>query len=155
MAEHVHCGWPIYTRQTAQSLTIGIANQKLSDENDEFIIGHLHHVSQEEVNEAQKTADKCHAEKENNIDCEAMEAYDDVSGAALNPELVMKARLEEIQYFKRLGVYRKVPRSKCYSITGKAPIQVRWVDVNKQDNKDPLYRSRLVAKDFRQGTNPA
>jgi len=34
--------------------------------------------------------------------------------------------------------------------TGKAPIGgVRWVDVNKGDRKAPLYRSRLVAKEFK------
>ena len=37
---------------------------------------------------------------------------------------------------------------------GKAPIGVRCVDVNKQDEKDPLYRSRLVAKDYNNSKEP-
>ena len=53
-----------------------------------------------------------------------------------------------------MNVYEKVPKSDCYKETGKAPIGVRWVDVNKQDEKDPLYRSRLVAKDYNNSKEP-
>ena len=38
-------------------------------------------------------------------------AYDDVSGAALEPGLVHEARGTEIAYFKGMGVYERVPRS--------------------------------------------
>eukprot|EP00973_Karenia_brevis_P091735 12408905-Karenia_brevis.AAC.1 len=34
-------------------------------------------------------------------------AYDDVSGAPLEVDLVKKAREEEIKYFKKMGVYKK------------------------------------------------
>ena len=81
-------------------------------------------------------------------------AYDDVSGAPLEVDRVKRARVEEIKYFKNMGVYRKVPKAKCYQLTGRAPIGVRWVDVNKQDDENPLYRSRLVAKQFRTGSDP-
>ena len=30
-------------------------------------------------------------------------------------------------------------------------VGVRWVDINKGDNQNPLYRSRLVAKEFNDG----
>ena len=33
-------------------------------------------------------------------------------------------------------------------------MEVRWVDINKQDDASPLYRSRLVAKDFKKGKHP-
>ena len=45
-----------------------------------------------------------------------------------------------------MGVYKKVYKSKCFEQTGKGLIGVRWIDVNKQDEENPLYRSRLVAK---------
>ena len=32
---------------------------------------------------------------------------------------------------------------------GKAPITVKWVDVNKGDDSNPNYRSRLVAREIR------
>ena len=72
----------------------------------------------------------------------------------LRPDLVDIARREEIQYFKDMSVYRKVPREKCWQVTGKGPIQVRWADVNKGDGRAPNYRSRLVAKEFKTSVNP-
>ena len=46
-------------------------------------------------------------------------------------------------------MYNKVPLSKCWESTGKAPIGVRWGDVNKGDKIHPEYRSRLVAKEIK------
>ena len=46
-----------------------------------------------------------------------------------------------------MKLYTKVPISECLAKTGKQPISVRWIDVNKQDTTNPLYRSRLVGKD--------
>ena len=37
-------------------------------------------------------------------------AVDDVSGATLNPEGAKKARIEEFNFFRKMGVYVKVPR---------------------------------------------
>ena len=73
-------------------------------------------------------------------------ATDDLSGAILEPELVAEARREEIKYFKSRGVYEKVPIEECWHQTGKPPIAVRWVDINKGDETFKNYRSRLVAK---------
>ena len=81
-------------------------------------------------------------------------AFDDQSGAPLIPGEVAKARQEEIEYFRSMGVYRKVDKSVCWEATGKAPIPVRWVDINKGDNTSPNYRSRLVAKEFRTDVRP-
>ena len=33
--------------------------------------------------------------------------------------------------------------------TGRPPISVRWVDVNKGDDVNPNYRSRLVARELK------
>ena len=59
-----------------------------------------------------------------------------------------------MEYFRNMGVYTKVSKKRCHDVTGKAPIGVRWVDINKQDDASPLYRSRLVAKDFNKGKDP-
>ena len=77
-----------------------------------------------------------------------MEAWDDVSGKALDPEKVKEARTEELGYFRRYEVYKKVPTKECWEKTGKAPIGVRWIDINKGDADNPEYRSRLVAKEY-------
>ena len=81
-------------------------------------------------------------------------AYDDLTGDELNPELMRQARMEEIAYFKKMGVYEKVSIDEAWRETGKSPIAVRWVDINKGDSINHNYRSRLVAKEFNTGVNP-
>ena len=87
-------------------------------------------------------------------DHDYMRAFDDVTGQELDPQLMMKARRDEIQYFRDMGVYEKVDVSECWNATGKAPIAVRWVDINKGDTANPNYRSRSVAKEFNIGPCP-
>ena len=79
-------------------------------------------------------------------DPNGMEAFDDQTGGVLKPELVRKARGEEIEYFKSMKVYTKVKVEECIAETGRKPIQVRWIDINKGDSQAPNYRRRLVAK---------
>ena len=75
-------------------------------------------------------------------------AVDDVSSAFLDPKMVKKARTDEIEYVRTMKLYTQVSTSECLSKTGKQPIAVRWIDVNNQDATTPLYRSRLVGKEF-------
>ena len=77
-------------------------------------------------------------------------AKDDVSGKDLVPELVVKAREEEMSYFRKLGVYKVVPREHQKGTGGKI-IGTRWVDVNKGDAESPNCRSRLVGREFNVG----
>ena len=46
-------------------------------------------------------------------------------------------------------MYAKVPTSECWRVTGKAPLGIRWVDINKGDEFDQELRSRLVAKEIK------
>ena len=62
---------------------------------------------------------------------------------------MVKARREEIAYFRDMGIYEKVDINEAWSETGKAPIAVRWVDIGKGDTANPKYRSRLVAKELK------
>ena len=70
---------------------------------------------------------------------------DAVTGQSLDSTLVREARRKEVQYFESKWVWHKRPRSEAYNFTGKLPISVKWVDVNKGDDEFPNYRSRLVA----------
>ena len=79
-------------------------------------------------------------------------AVDDVSGAVLDPEAVRAARKVELEYFRKMGVYEKVPRWKS---KGKKIIRTRWIDVNKGDEKNPDMRSRLVGKEFADSVDPS
>ena len=57
--------------------------------------------------------------------------------------------MKEIQQFHKHGVYKQVPVRECWERTGKAPIGIKWVDVNKGDEGNLEYRSRLVAKEIK------
>ena len=74
--------------------------------------------------------------------------WDELSGEPLDTERVIRARAEEIAEFRKREVYDKVPISQCWERTGKAPIGVRWVDINKGDSANPENRARLVAEEI-------
>ena len=74
---------------------------------------------------------------------------DDISKQKLRDDLVEEAGRKELEYFVAKGVWQKCPRQKAFLTTGKPPISVRWVDVNKGDDVTPKYRSRLVARQLK------
>ena len=80
---------------------------------------------------------------------------DDLTGQLLPPELVKAARAKELEYFGAREVWEKRPMGEARRVTGKPPITVRWVDVNKGDNQCPNIRSRLVARQIRQAGEDA
>ena len=65
-----------------------------------------------------------------------MRASYDVSGAALDPELVVKARQLETDYCRQMGVYHKVQRRTTQQHGGNT-IGTRWIDINKGNEKMP------------------
>ncbi len=76
------------------------------------------------------------------------ETYDEITGAALPPDLVKQARAEEIKFMLDWGVWKRALITECWAETGKAPIGSKWVDVNKGDAKKPQIRSRFVVKEI-------
>ena len=56
--------------------------------------------------------------------------------------------MEEVECVRKMKRYEKVPVSQCYQKTGKVPIIVKWIDINKGDQQNPSYRSRLVAREI-------
>ena len=80
---------------------------------------------------------------------------DDLTGQPLRDDLVKAARAKELELFSSKGVWSKVPRQRAFARPGKPPISVRWVDVNKGDEDEPHYRSRLVARQLRLLTSRA
>ena len=75
--------------------------------------------------------------------------WDEVSGNQLNSEGVIAARLDEIKQLYSHNVYDKVPLAECWQSTGRAPVKVKWIDINKGDNVNHEYRSRLVATEIK------
>ena len=77
------------------------------------------------------------------------EYWDDMSGKKLKEDKVKQAREEEMAEVRKHKVYVKVPISQCIKDTGKGPIGTRWVDINKGDEVNEEYRSRLVAQELK------
>lgn len=74
---------------------------------------------------------------------------DDITGQPLPPELCRVAHRSEIGYFKSKGVWELRKIAEAIQRTGKRPISIRWVEVNKADSMNPKIRSRLVAREIR------
>ena len=88
-------------------------------------------------------------EERHEMDLTWANAWDDQTGKELDPKLVRKARLEEMEYVRKMGVYAAATREECRRETGHDPIKSRWIDINKGDDARPNYRSRWVAKQFK------
>ena len=73
---------------------------------------------------------------------------DDRTGKSLDPAKVFEARKEELSEVQKHSVYKMVPIAQCIERTGHKPIGTRWVDINKGDDENPNYRSRIVAQEF-------
>ena len=67
----------------------------------------------------------------------------------MDPRKVAETKKEELKIAKEYNLYEKVPIEEGYQKTGKAPIGVRWVYVNKGDDEHPAYRARLCAKEVK------
>ena len=74
---------------------------------------------------------------------------DDLTKQILRDDLVIEARRKELEYFTSKGVWCKRPRREAFARTGRKPVTVRWVDINKGDDIAPRYRSRLVARQLK------
>lgn len=72
------------------------------------------------------------------------------TGEPLDPGEVRKAQRREIEFFRQMGVYRKVPANEPKE-PGHHVLGVRWLDVRKADG---THRSRPVAKDIKTHNAP-
>ena len=76
-----------------------------------------------------------------------MEFWDDIhDGSRLPHDKMVEARMAEMEFFRKMGVYRKVHKSQA---RGKTIITTRWVDTNKGTDAAPNYRARLVAREIK------
>lgn len=78
------------------------------------------------------------------------EAWDDIRGQNLDPKAVTAARFREMKYIRKKDVWKFVTREEARN-NGWKIIKTRCIDVNKGDDENPNYRSRLVAKEFNDG----
>ena len=137
----------IYLPRMCQAFVKGILQQKQADRSGVVPVAkiYLDRLSRGEEGLLKQDSDKVHeadgaemsilGDRSGLIDWyrshpDELEAWDDVSGTALDPRRVVEARALEMDFFKRLGVYEKVPRSMARRL-GKNVIGARWIDTNK------------------------
>ena len=141
----------VYPPQVCRAVCQGLIEQIEMDQAGQFLIAE---VNTDEggsslgwKQESKRLQERYRNVEEDNTN-EMEMAWDDVFGAELNPTEVRKARQEEIDYVRNMKLYTKVPIEECYANIGRAPITVRWIDINKGDQTTPNYRSRLVAREI-------
>ena len=71
---------------------------------------------------------------------------DDISMKPLDKARAIDARRLEIEFFRKMKVYEKVPISQA---AGHKVIITRWLDVDKGDEERPNYRARLVGRELK------
>ena len=141
----------VYPPKLCRAVCEGLMEQFEADRKGQFLFANVNldvNVdSKDLMDEAKKLEPRCPTVGEDDQP-QFGTAWDDVSGAGLDPQPVRLARREEIEYVRKMNLYTKVSLQECYAKIGKAPITVRWIDINKGDNINPNYRSRLVAREI-------
>ena len=69
---------------------------------------------------------------------------------SLSAGKLIEARSKEVQYVREKKVWPKITRREAQA-QGWKIIKARWIDMNKGDDANPVYRSRLVGKEFNTG----
>ena len=130
----------IYLRKLCQALLLGIASQlRVDNMAKDGCFGVQVPDDDRDVEMSIRGPESCYSGR----------IKDDLTGQTLHDDRVAVARATELKFFDTKGVWKKVPRADARSQTGKPPISVRWVDVNKGDDVNELYRSRLVARELK------
>eukprot|EP00971_Amphidinium_carterae_P259324 5145561-Amphidinium_carterae.1 len=75
--------------------------------------------------------------------------HDTTSGQALDASLVAAGCKEEMNFLRGLNAYEYAQIDDCVRQTGRPPVSVGWVFVNKGDSECPNVRCRLVVKETR------
>ena len=64
-------------------------------------------------------------------------------------EAVKAAKMEEIEFMRKIGVFEMASREECVEKTGHQPVSTKWVVVYKGKEGNSDVRCRLVARDFK------
>ena len=118
----------MYPPGLCKAVCRGLVKQIEMDRDGQYLLANMEYnekvSSKELMNTAKKLNQKYKTIEEENED-ELETARDDVSGATLDPKEMKRARAEEIQYVRKMDLYKKVPKAQCYARTGKQPISTR------------------------------
>ena len=141
----------VYPPALCKTICHGLSMQIQADKDGQFMLACVEPSTSTpsgDIMSAAMELKKRYKTVEEEVDDQMEEAWDDVSGAQLDPQAVKLTRKEEIDYIHKMNLYTKVPTTQCHQKTGKSPISVRWIDINKRDSERPNYNSRLVAREI-------
>ena len=80
---------------------------------------------------------------------EDLEFVDDCNrGVRPDRQAVIRAMMEELEFFKKMNVYRMIKRKDAF-VSGSKLISTKWVDTNKRTIENPNIRCRLVGREIR------
>ena len=103
-----------YPEELCRAICRGMIQQIEMDKKGQFLLVHLEDTEKEMHDINQQLTDKYPT-----VECEEPleleQAWDDVTGAELDPAMVRNARKEEVEYIRKMKLYNKVPISECLS----------------------------------------
>ena len=79
---------------------------------------------------------------------DTFEFFDDVTGQTLDKKMSVEARKLEMQFFRNMKVYDKVPRWMA-ARDGCKVITTKCRDINKGNQRNPNYRARLDGREIK------
>ena len=99
-----------YPNELCRAIRKGIVKQIEADRQGQFMLAALDMgaSSKTAMHAAMELASKCKQVEEDDAP-ELEDAYDDVSGAPLDPQNVFEARMEEVKFIRDMKLYDKVP----------------------------------------------
>ena len=117
----------IYPPGLCRALCQGLMEQIKIDRMGQFLIAQINLTvtgASDQMKQEAESIRKRYKTIEEDQDEELEMAWDDVSGAQSNPEAIKKARMEEVQYVRKINLYTKVPIAECIQKIGKKLIAV-------------------------------
>ena len=118
----------VYPPALCRAICKGLKNQRAWDQQNSYLIGitEASDTVYQDCAEAKRTSKLAHEEDEK--ECHVV-AYDDVTGAELDPRLVREARQAEMKYFKKNDC---VPQSQCQNMLAAYWKETDWREMGRR-----------------------
>ena len=108
----------IYPEGLCRAICVGLVQQLDMDKRGQFVLAQLHGTEQETQDVSRQIKEEFRTVEEEDTQI-VEQAWDDVTGAELDPVMVKGARQEEVEYIKKMNLYVKVPITECWRNTSK------------------------------------
>ena len=132
-----------YPNALCRAICRGIIRQIQANRQGEFMLAALNVKGADEAQEESEEILQQVKLAEEHDHPNLAEAYDDISGAMLDPQQVYKARMEEVKFIRDMRLYDKVSTDECWQVICKGPITTKREIAHKWMGYSPrLLRSK-------------